>query len=97
MTRKTKVRLAALMFFLYIATGMAAMALIHPIEDAVGMTAKLASIAEFAPRVRLAVLLSLLTFFEAVVLAAALYAVIGDDQSFHVQRKEKKNAQLRRV
>jgi hypothetical protein len=78
MTQTTNARLAGFMFLFYIATGIAAMILFQPVDGAVGTAAKLASIAEHAPRVRLTILLSLLTVVEALVLAVALYAITRD-------------------
>lgn len=78
MTRTTNARLAGFMFLFYIATGIAAMILLSPVAGAVGTTAKLASIAEHASRVRLSLVLSLLMKVDALVLAVALYALTRD-------------------
>jgi hypothetical protein len=79
MTLKTNARLAGFMFLFYIATGLASLALFNQATGgAEGTAAKLASIAQHAPLVRLTVVLTLLTFFVAVVLAVALYALTRD-------------------
>lgn len=66
------------MFLVYIAMGITAIVLMSPISDAVGIAAKLAAIAEHAPRVRLAIVLSQLIIVAALVLAVALYALTRD-------------------
>jgi hypothetical protein len=66
------------MFLLYIATGIASMILFGQAARGEGAAATLASIARHAPLVRLTVVLTLLTFFYAVVLAVTLYALTRD-------------------
>ena len=79
MTRTTNARLAGFMFLFYIATGIANLVLFkQATSGAEGTAAKLASIAQHAPLVRLTVVLTLLTFVDAVVLAVALYALTRD-------------------
>jgi hypothetical protein len=78
MTRKTNARLAGFMFLFYIATGVASMVLFGQATSGEGTAAKLASIARHATTVRLTVVLTLLTFVVAVVLAVALYALTRD-------------------
>ena len=79
MTRTTNARLAGFMFLFYIATGIASLVLFkQATSGAEGTAATLASIAQHAPLVRLTVVLTLLTFFDAVVLAVALYALTRD-------------------
>jgi hypothetical protein len=79
MTRTTNARLAGFMFLFYIATGIASMILFNQATSgAEGTAAKLASIAQHAPLVRLTAVLALLAFFDAVVLAVALYALTRD-------------------
>jgi Domain of unknown function (DUF4386) len=79
MTRTTNARLAGFMFLFYIATGIASMVLFgQTTRGAEGTAAKLASIAQHATLVRLTALLALLAFFDAVVLAVALYSLTRD-------------------
>ncbi|MEK6373884.1 MAG: DUF4386 domain-containing protein [Acidobacteriota bacterium] len=79
MTDKTNARLAGFTFLFYIATGIASMVLSgQATKGAEGTAAKLASIAQHAPLVRLNIVLTLLTFVIAVVLAVALYALTRD-------------------
>jgi hypothetical protein len=67
------------MFLFYIATGVASMVLFgQATSGAQGTAATLASIARHATTVRLTVVLGLLTFMDAVVLAVALYALTRD-------------------
>lgn len=69
-------RTAGFMFLFYIVIGIAGMVLFgKATSGAEGIAAKLASIAQHAPLVRLDAVLSLLTFFIAVVLAVALYVL----------------------
>lgn len=75
MTRTTNARIAGFMFLLYIAMGIAAMILFSPVDSAQGTAARLAAIAEHAPRVRLSILLSQFIIVDALVLAVALYAL----------------------
>ena len=80
MTRRTNARLAGSMLLLYIATGIASMVLFgQATRGAEGIAAKLASIAQHAPTVRLTVVLTLLTFVYAVVLGVTLYALTRDE------------------
>ena len=79
MTYKTNARLAGFMFLLYIVTGIASMVLFgQATSGAEGTAATLASLAQHALLVRLTAVLTLLTFFIAVVLAVALYALTRD-------------------
>ena len=79
MTRTTSARLAGFLFLFYIATGITSMVLFgHATSGAHGTAATLASIAQHPTSVRLTVLLTLLTFVDAVVLAVALYALTRD-------------------
>ncbi len=80
MTLRTNARLAGFMFLFYIATGIASMVAFHQAtRGAEGTAATLASIARHAPLVRLTAVLTLLTFFDAVALAVALYALTRDE------------------
>ena len=79
MTRRANARLAGFTFLIYIATGIASMVLFNQAtRGAEGSAAKLASIAQHATLVRLTVVLTLLTFVYAVVLAVTLYALTRD-------------------
>jgi Domain of unknown function (DUF4386) len=75
MTRTTNARLAGFTFLAYIATGIASMVLFGQAAAGTSAAAKLASIAQHETAVRLTVLLTLLTFFEAVVLGITLFAL----------------------
>lgn len=67
------------MFLLYIATGLSTMVLFRRAAGgAEGAAAMLASLAGHASTVRLTAVLTLLTFFIAVTLAVALYALTRD-------------------
>ena len=78
MTRKTNARIAGSMFLLYIAMGISTIVLFSPMAGAEDVAAKLAAIAEHAPRMRLAIVLSQLIIVDALVLAVALYALTRD-------------------
>jgi uncharacterized protein DUF4386 len=79
MTRTTNARLAGFMFLFYIATGITSMVLFRQATGgAEGTAATLASLAQHATTVRLTAVLVLLTFFIAVMLAVALYALTRD-------------------
>jgi Domain of unknown function (DUF4386) len=79
MTRTTNSRIAGFMFLFYIAVGIASMVLFgQATRGAEGTAATLASIAQHATTVRLTVVLTLLTFVIAVVLAVTLYALTRD-------------------
>ena len=82
MTRRTNARLAGSMFLLYIATGIADMILTgRATGGAEGVAAKLASMAQHAPLVRLGVLLGLLQAVYAVVLGVTLWALTRDEDA----------------
>ncbi len=78
MTRRTNAGLAGFTFLFYIAAGVAAMVLFGRATGAEGTAAKLASIAEHATDMRVAILLTLLTCFAALVLAVTLYGITRD-------------------
>ena len=79
MTRTTNARLAGVTFLFYIAVGIASMVLFNQAtRGAEGTAATLASIARHAPLVRLTAVLTLFTFFAAMVLAVTLYALTRD-------------------
>ena len=75
MTRTTNARLAGFTFLFYIAIALPSMVLLDRATNAEGIAAKLARVAEHASDVRLAVVLSLISCFAALVLAVTLYAI----------------------
>jgi hypothetical protein len=75
MTRKTNARLAGFTFLFYIAVALPSMILFGRATSGEGIAAKLASIGQHATDVRVAVVLSLLGCFSALVLAVTLYAI----------------------
>jgi hypothetical protein len=79
MTRTTNARLAGFTFLAYIATGIASMVLFGQAAAGANAAASLANIAQHATAVRLTAVLTLLTFFEAVVLGVTLYALTRDE------------------
>jgi len=78
MTRKTNARLAGFMFLFYIATAFPCMVLFEQAAAGEGTAAKLAGIAQHAVRMRISNLLGLVTIFDALILAVALYALTRD-------------------
>ena len=78
MTRRTNARLAGFMFLFYIAAGIAGMVLAGQARSGEGTAAKLASIAEHTPLMRISAMLTMLTAFVALALAVALYALTRD-------------------
>jgi hypothetical protein len=80
MTRKTNARMAGAAFLLYIVAGISSLILFAKATGGVsGTAARLASIAQHAPLVRVTVLLSLITFMCAVVLGVTLYALTREE------------------
>ena|SRR5438309_1093369 len=79
MTRTTNARLAGFTFLAYIATGIASMVLFGQAAAGANAAAKLASIAQHATAVRLTAVLTLVTFFEAVVLGVTLFALTHEE------------------
>jgi hypothetical protein len=77
-TRTTNARVAGATLLVYIAVGVSSLALFGRATAGEGTAAKLASVAQHATEVRLAVLLALLQGFCALVLAATLYALTRD-------------------
>jgi hypothetical protein len=75
MTRKTNARLAGFTFLFYIAVAFPSMVLFSRASSGEGIAAKFASIAQHATDMRVAVVLSLLGCFSALVLAVTLYAI----------------------
>lgn len=79
MTRSTNARLAGFAFLFYIAVAFPSMVLLNRATSGDGLAAKLASIAQHANDVRLAVVLSLGGCFSALILAVTLYAITRDE------------------
>jgi hypothetical protein len=79
MTRRTNARLAGFMFLFYIATAFPQGVLFSRASSGEGIAAKLASIAQHAPLMRWSVVLSLISFVDAVVLGVALYGLTRDE------------------
>jgi len=75
MTRKTNARLAGFTFLFYIAVAFPSMVLFGRATSGDGIAAKFASIAQHATDMRVAVVLTLLGCFSALVLAVTLYAL----------------------
>ena len=78
MTRMTNARLAGFMYLFYIATALPSMLLFERVVSPEGIAAKLASVAQHAPEVRVVVVLSLVTCFAAPLLAVGLYGITRD-------------------
>jgi hypothetical protein len=79
MTRTTNARIAGFTFLLYIAAGIAGMVLFGRATSGEGIAAKLEGIGQHATDVRMAIALSLLTCFAALVLAVTLYRITRDE------------------
>jgi hypothetical protein len=75
MTRKTNARLAGFTFLFYIAVAFPAMVLLGRATSGEGIVAKFANLAQHATDVHVAVVLSLIGCFSALVLAVTLYAI----------------------
>jgi hypothetical protein len=78
MTRTTDARIAGFTFLFYIVVGIASMVLFSQATTGVAVSAKLASIAQHVPQVRLTIVLGLLQAVCAIVLAVTLYAITRD-------------------
>ena len=78
MTRRSNARIAGFTFLIYIAVALTGMVLSSRASSGVGTAAKLASIAQHVPTMRLAILLELVGCFCAFVLAGTLYAITRD-------------------
>jgi hypothetical protein len=74
-TRTTNARIAGFAFLVYIAAGVAGMILVGRATGGEGIAAKIAGVARHTTDVRIALVLSLLTCFAALVLAVTLYAI----------------------
>lgn len=81
MTRKTNARVAGFTFLLYIVLGVASMIVAGRAASGKGIAAKLATMAEHSSDVHIAVILTLLTSFCALVLGVTLYALTRDQDS----------------
>jgi hypothetical protein len=81
MTHTTNSRLAGFTFLAYIATGILSLVLFSRAAAGASVVARLASIAQHATTVRFVAVLTLLTFFEAVVLGVTLWALTRDEDS----------------
>jgi hypothetical protein len=79
MTRATNARLAGFSYLFYIAVAFPAIVLSGRATRGEGTAARLASIAAHAVDMRLSILLNVLAFFTAVVLAVALYGITRDE------------------
>ena len=79
MTRSTSARLAGFMFLFYIATALPAMVLFDRAATGAGNTERLASIAQHPTSMHWTVVLTFVTFVDAVALAVALYGVTRDE------------------
>ena len=75
MTRTTNARIAGFTFLFYIAAAITSGVLVGRATSGEAIAAKLAGIAQHATDVRVAIVLSLLTYFAALVLAVTLYAI----------------------
>ncbi len=78
MTRTTNARVAGFTFLAYIALAYPAMLLFGRATSGDTIAAKLASIAEHATEMRIAIVLTLVTCFAAIVLGVTLYAITRD-------------------
>ena len=79
MTRTTNARIAGFTFLFYIAVGITSMVLSGRATGGEGTAAKLASIAQHVPQMRINMGLGLITSFTALLLAVALYGITRDE------------------
>jgi hypothetical protein len=79
MTRRTNARVAGFTFLIYIAAALPGMILAGRAASGEGTAAKLASIAQHASDMRVAVVLEMIGCFCALVLAVTLYAITRDE------------------
>jgi hypothetical protein len=75
MTRTTNARIAGFTYLFYAAIGICLELLMHQATAVDGDSAKLARIGEYATNVRVAILITLLECFSALVLAVTLYGI----------------------
>ncbi|HEV8382944.1 MAG TPA: DUF4386 domain-containing protein [Gemmatimonadales bacterium] len=78
MTRRTNATVAGIAYLLYIAVAFPSMVLMERATAGDSMAAKLAGLAQHAGSVRLAVVLSMVGCFCALILAVTLYAITRD-------------------
>ena len=78
MTRTASARLAGFAFLFYIAVGITSSVLFRGASGGAGAAARLANMADHAPEVRLAAVLTLLASFSAIVLGVTLYGITRD-------------------
>jgi hypothetical protein len=78
MTRRTNARVAGFTFLVYIAVALTGMVLSSKAASGEGIAAKLASIAQHASTMRVAIVLELIGCFCALVLAVTLYSITRD-------------------
>ena len=81
MTRASNARLAGLAFLFYIAAGISTLVLMNRATSGEGIAAKLTSVAQHVPDVRLAMVLSLFASFSAVILGVTLYAITREQDA----------------
>ena len=79
MTRRTNASIAGSAFLAYIALGLPALILSGKATGGEGIAAQLASIAQHASDMRMAIVLSLLSTFCALILGVSLYAITRDE------------------
>ncbi len=79
MTRTTNARIAGFTYLFYIAVGIGSMVLFNGATSGEGTAAKLANVAEHSSDVGVAIVLSLLSCFSALVLGVSLYAITRDE------------------
>jgi len=79
MTRNTNARVAGFTYLAYIALAFPSLLLSARATQGDGVAAKLASIAAHAGAMRVAIVLTLITCFAAIVLAVTLYALTRDE------------------
>lgn len=78
MTLRTNARIAGLVFLLYIGTGIADMMVSSRATGGADSAARLASIAQNAPRMRVGILLTMSQIFWAILLGVSLWALTRD-------------------
>jgi Domain of unknown function (DUF4386) len=79
MTLRTNSKVAGYAFLVYIAAAMSGLILASRAASGEGVAAKLASIAQHAPQMRLAIVLQMVGCFCALVLAVTLWAITRDE------------------
>jgi hypothetical protein len=79
MTRRTNARIAGVTFLFYITVAFPEMILLGKATSGEGIAAKLSTVAQHTTELRVAVLLTLLSAFSALVLAVTLFGVTRDE------------------